>query len=232
MITNKDDGFTLWSAYTLHLEIGLVLSLLILVLAFQFTMTPRQEFDVRLEKQEVVQMEDIQPTEQKAQAPAPPAPSVPVEVPNDYVLEQEPIDLDASLDLDETLDVGQDSAASGPPDGYVERDLEEEDEDDDEEIFVAVETSPDCGGVPAIQENVEYPRVARQSGLEGTVYVEFVVDETGAVSSPRILKGVHPMLNKEAIKAVERLVCTPGRQRDKPVKVQLTLPVRFALGEK
>ncbi len=217
------------SRYVVRFEVGLVLALLMLVLAFQFRWTPEEEFNVRLERQEVVNVEEVQQTRQKAKTPAPPAPSVTVEVPNNRVLEQEQVNFDASLDLNDALDVGQDTTGVPPSKGYTDRGPTEDQEEDEEEIFVAVEQKPDCGGVKSIQRHLNYPKVAREAGLQGTVFVQFVVTDDGNVSEPTVTKGVHPMLNEAAVEAVQKLDCTPGRQRDEPVNVQMTLPVRFQL---
>lgn len=61
--------------------------------------------------------------------------------------------------------------------------------------------------------------------------VQFVVDETGAVTSPKVVRGAHELLNEEALEAGQRLECTPGKQRGDPVKVQMALPVVFTLKE-
>jgi protein TonB len=209
--------------YYLHLEIGLLFALLIVGMAFQFRWTPKEDFQVTLEQQEVVHLEEIKQTEQKAEAPLPPPPSVPVEVPNNQVIEQEELNFDASLDLDAALDVSE-----GPPPPPEESDAPEEKKD---EIFVAVETRPDCGGIESLQEHLEYPRIAERAGVEGNVYVQFVVSETGAVTDPVILKSDHSIFDTPALEAVQKLSCTPGKQRGTPVKVLMTLPVRFRLDQ-
>jgi protein TonB len=190
-------------------------------MAFQFRWTPREDFQVTLEQQEVVRLEEIKQTDQKAEAPLPPPPSVPIEVPNNQVIEQEDLNFDASLDLDVALDVSE-----GPPPPPEEPTTPEEKE---EEIFVAVETRPDCGGIQSLQKNLEYPRIAERAGVQGDVYVQFVVSETGAVTDLVILKSDHSIFDAPALEAVQQLMCTPGEQRGTPVKVLMTLPVRFRL---
>jgi TonB family protein len=98
-----------------------------------------------------------------------------------------------------------------------------------DKIYVFVEEQPDCGGVTALQKAVEYPQAARSQGIEGRVFVQFVVDETGAVGTPKVTRGTDPMLDLAALEAVSRLSCTPGRQGGQPVKVQMSLPVTFRL---
>jgi TonB family protein len=98
-----------------------------------------------------------------------------------------------------------------------------------DEVFVVVEQRPECGGVQALADHIEYPELAREAGIEGRVSVQFVVDETGDVTDPTVTKGVHEALDAAARSAVKHLECKPGRQRGEPVKVKMSLPVTFAL---
>jgi protein TonB len=214
----KDEGADLRKWYRLLVEAGFTLALLILVVAFQLDYRPDQTFEVNLQEQETVEMEEIQQTEQETEPPPPPKPPVPVEVPNNETIENEDVDFDASLDLDESLSTDQ-----GPPEP------EEEEEDTSDEIFVVVENNPDCGGRKRLQRKVEYPSFAKKAGIEGRVFVQFVVNEEGKVVNPKITRGVHKLLNQEVLKQVKTLNCEPGKQRGEPVKVQMSLPVTFKL---
>lgn len=216
MPVRKEEGADLRNWYRLFILTGMVLSLFILVVAFQVNYTGSQTFEVNLEEQEVVDMEEIQQTEQETEPPPPPKPPVPIEVPNDETIDNEDVDFDASLDLDAELDTRQ-----GPP--------PEEEEEDEDEIFVVVEQQPDCGGVEALQDEVSYPEFAKKAGIEGRVFVQFVVDENGDVTDPKVTRGVHKLLNEEALRAVQSLQCQPGQQRGNAVKVQMSLPVTFRL---
>jgi protein TonB len=217
MALRKDEGADLRKWYRLIVEVGFTLALLILVVAFQLDYRPDQTFEVNLQEQETVEMEEIQQTEQETKPPPPPKPPVPVEVPNNETIENEDVDFDASLDLDESLSTDQ-----GPPEP-------EEEEESSDEIFVVVENQPDCGGVSALQDEVEYPSFAKKAGIEGRVFVQFVVNKEGKVTNPKVTRGVHKLLNEEAVRAVKTLQCEPGKQRGKPVKVQMSLPVTFKL---
>jgi protein TonB len=217
MALRKNEGADLQKWYNVFIQAGLTLSLVILVVAFKADYRPDQQFQVNLQEQEVVEMEEIQQTKQEQKPPPPPKPPVPVEVPNNETIDNEDVDFDASLDLDDALDTNQ-----GPP----EPDNEEEEED---EIFVVVEQNPDCGGVQALQKEVEYPQFAKKAGIEGRVFVQFVVNEEGNVVNPKVTRGVHKLLNQEALRAVKTLDCKPGQQRGNAVKVQMSLPVTFRL---
>jgi protein TonB len=208
--------------YHLHLEIGAVVALLILIAAFHMRWSSTQEFTVNLEQQEVVHMEEITQTQQKSKAPPPPKPPAPVEVPNNTVIEQQEVNFDASLDLDEELNVTEAPSTEEP----AETETKDEEED---EIFVAVEQEPDCGGIEALQQEVEYPSFAKKAGIEGRVIVQFIIDEQGDVTNPTVIRGVHKLLDKEAIRAVKQLDCTPAKQRNRAVKYRMSMPVTFKL---
>lgn len=169
-------------------------------------------------------MQEITQTEQIERAPLPPRPPVPVEVPNDYVIEDEPLNLDASLDLNEALTV---SDAPPPPPEPTQDDAADEASD---EIFIAVEESPTLiGGQQAIYDELRYPIAARQAGVQGRVIVQFVVDENGNVINPQVLRSPHSLLSEEALRVIQLAKFTPGRQRNRPVKVQMALPITFRL---
>lgn len=218
MALRKEEGADLHSQYPLYVQIGLVLSLTLLIVAFRVDMSSQSTFKVQMEEQETVDMKQIQQTKQEKEPPPPPKPPVPQEVPNNEVIDQQDVDFDASLDLDQELDVSQ-----GPP-------KEEEEEEEEQEIFMVVENQPQLkGGMASLQKAVDYPEFAKKAGIEGRVIVQFVVDEQGNVTNPKVVRGVHKLLNEEAVKAVSQQSFTPGKQRGKPVKVQMSLPVTFRL---
>jgi protein TonB len=218
MAVRKKEGADLRNQYPLYVQIGLILSLTLLIVAFRVNMSTQNSFQVQMEEQETVDMKQIQQTQQEEEPPPPPKPPVPMEVPNDEVIEQDDVDFDASLDMDQELDVGE-----GPP-------SDEEEEEEEQEIFMVVENQPELiGGMKALQESVEYPRFAKKAGIEGRVIVQFVVNESGNVQDPKVTRGVHKLLNEEAIKAVKEQKFKPGKQRGEAVKVQMSLPVTFRL---
>ena len=209
--------------YVLHIQFGAILALTLLIVAFQLDLTTNDSFTVQMHEQEAVEMTEIQQTEQENQPPPPPRPPVPQEVPNDQVIEQEPPNFDASLDMNERLET------STPPPAPSD---DEETEEAEEEIFVVVEEQPECGGLKAVRENLEYPEFAQKAGIEGRVFVQFIVNEKGEVTNPSVTRGAHNLLNEAALNAITELECTAGRQRGQAVKVQMSMPVMFRLADK
>jgi TonB family protein len=100
------------------------------------------------------------------------------------------------------------------------------------EIFLVVEEDPQLiGGLEGLQRSVRYPDIARKAGIEGRVFVQFVVNERGEVENPVITRGIGGGCDEAALEAVKKAVFTPGKQRGKPVKVQYSLPVTFRLAD-
>jgi len=215
------DAVRLRDQYALHVQVGLILALTLLIVAFRMDLRPGAGTTVQMQAQEAVDITEIRQTAQEEPPPAPPTPPVPQEVPNDRVIEEDTPTFDASLDLSERLDPG------GPPPPPNNDPAAEEGKE--QEIFVVVEQYPDCGGMAALHDHLEYPSFAQKAGIEGRVIVQFVVDETGAISNASVAHGGHTLLNEAALDAARALECTPGMQRGRPVKVQMTIPVRFRL---
>ena len=194
----------------------MVLTLTVLIVAFRLDMSVDDSFEVQLAEQEVVQMEEIQQTQQIEKPPPPPRPPVPVEVPDDEVLDDVELDLDVSLDLDEMIDLP-------PPPPPAE-------EEEEPEIFVIVEQSPELiGGLVGLQKKIRYPEIAKKAGVEGRVYLQFVVDEQGNVHDPIVTRGIGAGCDEEAIRAIMEAKFKPGKQRGKAVKVKMSLPTTFKL---
>ncbi len=101
--------------------------------------------------------------------------------------------------------------------------------------FVILEEMPEFpGGQLAMRKHLaqttRYPVYAQEHGIQGTVFVNYIVNETGHVTNVKIFKGVHPTLDAEAIRVIENMPrWKPGRQKGQPVRVTYTIPVGFIL---
>lgn len=101
--------------------------------------------------------------------------------------------------------------------------------------FIVVEVMPEYpGGTEAmlkyISENLHYPQYAKEHNIEGKVFVNFIVDETGKVTKVKVVKNVEPSLDAEAVRVIESLpLWKPGFHKGKPVRVQFTIPINFEL---
>lgn len=218
----KKAGKRIREAYTTTLQIGFVLSLVVVLGLTQLEFQAAETLDIPLETQEVVAVEEVQQTQQETAPPPPLRPVAPVEVPNNTIVETQEIDFDASLDLNDALDTSAPPPEAPPPPAPETPEADE--------IFVVVEEQPVLiGGLKALQENIRYPVVARNAGIEGRVIVQFIVDEQGNVTTPTVMRGRHSSLNKEALRVIREATFTPGKQRGNAVKVQMALPITFRL---
>ena len=207
--------------YVVHLQLGFFAALALVISAFQVNITANPTEAYTPVQQELVTMEEIIQTRQQITPPPPPRPPVPVEVPDDEIIEEDELDLDATLDLAEPL-------AALPPPPPVEEDEEEEEPDD--HIFVVVEQMPTMiGGLEALLEDLKYPRLAQRAGLEGTVVVIVVIEKDGKPSNARVARSVADMLDAAAVEAVMKQRFEPARQRSRPVRVEMAIPVHFRL---
>jgi protein TonB len=208
--------------------LGLVVALGIILLAFEWTTNPTKASDLgEIETQEVE--EEIIPItrEQEVKPPPPPPPPKVVEVLNivddDVEIEDELEIEDTEADDETVIDVAPVVVA------------EEEEEEEEAKVFFIVEDMPEFpGGELALRKYIanaiEYPVIAQENGIQGKVYVQFVVDKDGGISDARIARGVDPSLDKEALRVVNSLPkWKPGQQRGKPVRVSYTVPINFVL---
>jgi protein TonB len=204
--------------YKLVFKLSLVLSLSVLILAFKF-FPHLEKSNINLEgPQELFTVEDIQQTvHENLPPPPPPKPSIIIATPSDEVLED--VDISSTeIDFSEEL-------STPPPPKKDNKIVEEE-----PTFFVAVEEMPSpIGGIGAIQSKIKYPEIARRAGLEGTVYILAYLNEDGIVVKTEIAKGIGGGCDEEAEKAVKESRFTPGKQRGKPVKVKVMIPVKFQL---
>lgn len=107
--------------------------------------------------------------------------------------------------------------------------------EEENKVFDVVEENPSFPGGQAalmqwLNENIKYPVIAAENGIQGRVIVQFVVSKTGSISDVRVVRGVDPSLDKEAVRVVSNMPnWTPGRQNGTTVNVRFTLPVTFRL---
>ena len=216
MSERKKPDADLRNYYTVFWELGLLVTLVICIIAVRVDITGAETEEYVLEEQEIVEMEEIIQTRQIETPPPPPRPPVPVEVPNDEIIEDVDIDISADLDFGSTLDM--------PPPPPPAEDEEEED------FFVVVEDMPELiGGLEGLQKQIRYPEMARRAGIEGRVFIQFIVNEQGQVENPQVVRGIGGGADEEALRVVSQAQFKPGMQRGRPVRVQYSLPIFFRL---
>ncbi|WP_439182833.1 energy transducer TonB [Carboxylicivirga taeanensis] len=208
------------------MQIGLVVTLAIVLIAFEWTTT-----DVDASQFEMVEEleaeEEIMPiTRQEEVKPPPPPP--PPKVADVLNIVEDDVELDEELDIEDT-EMDEETEID-----FSDLAMEEE-ESDDAPVFFIVEDMPEFpGGEEALRkyiaQSVKYPVIAQENGIQGRVYVSFVVNTKGKVTDVKIARGVDPNLDKEAIRVVQAMPAwKPGKQRGKAVKVSYTVPINFVL---
>ncbi|HOW25868.1 MAG TPA: energy transducer TonB [Bacteroidales bacterium] len=225
--TEKADLETKRSLFT---QIGLIVVLAIVLLAFEWKQYERQKLELTVrDNVEVIEEVIIQTEQDQVKPPAPTPP------PQTTILEI--VDNDVNIDDDIVIDAESDENTQmeeyvAPPPSAM--DVSEE-SIEEAEIFTVVEESPSFPGgeearIRFLQENIEYPQMARESGIQGTVYMTFVVEPSGSVSGVRVLRGIGGGCDEEAIRVIQKMPkWNPGKQRGKPVRVQFTMPIKFTL---
>ena len=115
--------------------------------------------------------------------------------------------------------------------------LLDEKEEVTEEIFVVVEEQPEFPGGNAammkfLGDNIKYPVIAQENGIQGRVITNFVVERDGSITDVQVVRGVDPSLDKEAIRVIQSMPkWKPGLQHGKPVKVKFTIPIIYNLNK-
>ena len=102
---------------------------------------------------------------------------------------------------------------------------------DDAGVYLNAEKMPVIqGGMAAIGKKIRYPKIAKEMGIQGVVYVGFIVDEYGKVKEPKVLRSLAVPLDKEAIRVLEEdIKFTPGYHQGNAVPVRMVLPIRFRM---
>ena len=223
MEPKKNPNVDLTRKSGLFMNIGFTVSLLLVILAFEWrTYDDSGLVDLGQVTDDFEDIMEIPPTEQ----PPPPPPKIQlpqiIEVPDEEEIEE---DIEVELDVEVTEET------------VIEDIIFEEapEEEEIEEVFTIVENQPEFpGGMAAfykyVGDNMDYPSQARRMGLEGRVYVQFVVDKDGTVTEVKAVKGIGAGCDEEAERVLRQAPkFKPGKQRGRAVKVRMVLPIIFKL---
>jgi protein TonB len=221
MEVKKSPKADLENKRNVFLMLGLVIALGAILAAFEYKAAPTKTESLGQVQMQEVEEEIIPITrEQEVQPPPPPPPPQVVEVLN---IVDDDVEIEDELFIEES-DVTDDMVIDVAP---VISTQEEEEEDN--QVFFIVEDMPEFpGGELALRQYIanaiKYPVIAQENGIQGRVYVTFVVNTDGSIADARIARGVDPSLDKEALRVVNQLPnWKPGKQRGKPVRVSYTV---------
>ena len=205
----------------------------VIVLAFMFIAFEWTKRDIKIDTSQAItdlvfEEEIIPITEQPEQAAPPPPPAAPPIAETLTIVEDD-------ADVEETTIATSEETNQAVEIKYVPVAVEEE-EPEEQTIFEVVEQMPEFpnGGMAGLMQylskNIKYPTIAQENGTQGRVTVQFVVNRDGSIVDAKVLRGVDPYLDKEAIRVISSMPkWKPGMQRGKAVRVQYTVPVMFRL---
>lgn len=210
----KNPKFNIKLKYKKVFEISIILTIILVITAFKYFPEIKHESNVFKEPKPFIFLVDIPETGNKQIPPPPPKPIIPIEIPDDDEL--------PDIEVLQTDLIDND---------FVPKVIEEKNEEIDYGIiFKAVEEMPELiGGIASIQKNIVYPEIAKRAGVQGKVTVKVIVNKLGKVENPIILKGIGAGCDEAAIAAIMKTKFKPGRQRGKPVNVEISIPVYFKL---
>jgi protein TonB len=209
---------------------GYILSGLVIIIAFVICLMEYTKIDIAgasidssltaLDDEEIV---EVNPNTPPPPPPPPPPPAPPEEV---EVLEEEDEREETkvlAIDVEDTKNI------------VIEIEEEEEEEPVVEAVFDVVEENPEFQGGMAkmyeyLNKNIIYPEMAKENGIQGKVFVQFVVWKDGTIRDIKVVKGVHKTLDKEAKRVIKAMPkWKPGKQRGKKVNARFTLPIKFRI---
>ncbi len=227
MELKKADNVNLEKRSTIFFEIGLVIAISLLLIAFEWTSSGFKDNEYDTGQAEQAEQEIIPITRQEKPKPKPPEPPKVTEilqiVKNDVNLQDE-LQLE-DLEADINTEVKE-----------IDYEVDDEEDDGSSEIFFIVEDMPSFQGkgVDAFRQwvsaRLKYPEIAAENGISGRVYVQFVVEPNGTVDNVKVIRGVDPALDAEAVRVVKSSPkWKPGKQRGKAVRVAYTIPIVFVL---
>jgi protein TonB len=208
----------------MFLNIGLFVSVGLVLFAFEYkSFDDRNLKDLGQVSDDFEELLDIPITEQPPPPPPPVEQPIIQEIPDEIEIEEK-IEVNFDVDVKEETVIKEIVISDAPV------------EEKAETIFDVVENAPNPpGGMEGwnkyLNKNLKYPTQARRMGIEGTVYVVFVVNTDGSIVDVDVLRGIGGGCDEEALRVVKAAPkWEPGKQRGRPVRVRMRLPIKFKLG--
>jgi periplasmic protein TonB len=213
---------------SLFFQTGLVATLALILIAFEWTTRDVTMGDLG-NLAEIVVEDDLIPITRPEEIQPPPPPP-PILVTETLEIVEDDVEIDDELFIEDV---------EARPDTRIEfrhMAIADNDEPEDEDFFYFVEDMPDFrgGGQEAFRQwifqNLRYPNLAAENGIQGRVVVHFIVNTDGSVSDAKVIRGVDPSLDQEALRVINASPrWTPGQQRGRAVRVAFNFPIDFKL---
>jgi len=226
MIDKKSPKGDLDKRKNTFLIIGFVVVLALIYVGFELFATTDMAKDMGIQDEEVFMVldEDVIATD------VPPPPPPPVQQQTEAIIKI----VEDNIKVNTDFDFSQDFSIDDIIEEYIPIEIVEEDVDNTPPLRFVEEMPEPIGGMDAmyafINSIVKYPEVARNNGIQGTVQVEFVVERDGSIGNVKVLFGVYPELDQEAMRVIKMLPkWKPGKQMGKTVRCFYQIPIRFAI---
>ena len=211
----------------IYIELGLIIALAAALVAFNVKSYDQEEIEVT-ERTVIDEVEEIVLQTQQEETPPPPEPEAPEVITEVHVIDnnQESDNEIGIINMDLTDDIEMGEAVAATP--------EEEEEIKEDIVYVVVEQVAEFpGGEEALykylKDNIVYPNIARQTGIEGKVYIRFVVEKDGSISNVKVMRDIGGGCGEEAMRVVKSMPkWKPAKQQTRTVRSEFNLPVNFS----
>ena len=228
MEKKKSERADLQNKKVLFMEIGCIIALALVYYGFEYT-SEEVRTAVLDENTVITEIEDLIPITFETPPPPPAAPKIPVL--SDQI---DIVDDDIEIDDNMFLKLEDDPGSGVEIMDYIE--VIDEEVEEEEIPFMLVEEKPTFQKGDAndfskwVNQRLVYPEIAKENGVQGRITLQFTIDKDGSLTKVKVLRGVDPSLDKEAVRVVSMSPkWEPGRQRDRAVPVTYTFPVIFQL---
>ena len=232
-------AYVLRKKYRKYVTISMMITLIILIGVIAYPVIASYIYKTKLIKEEKTVATEILNAPKEDLPPPPPPPPPPEAM-------AEKVKFTVPKVVEDTVETGlatqDDLSTKGNTEAPPEEEIKVEEtktqvieEAPKAEIFTVVEEQPGYPGgdearIKFLQENIKYPEEAKELGVQGKVFVTFVVEVDGSITDVRVLRGIGAGCDEEAIRVVKSMPkWVPGKQRGVPVRVQFNLPIKFTL---
>ena len=227
MEKKKSERADLQNKRVLFTEIGCIVALALVYFGFEYS-TAKVETAVLEDNGMMAEIEDMIAITYDTPPPPPEMPKIPVLSDQIDIVDDDIEIEEIVINLEDHKDLGVDIIDYIP--------VEEEDVTEETLPFVMVEQKPKFNGGDAnefskwVNSRLQYPQICIENGRQGRVTISFTIKADGSLSDVKVLRGVDPALDQEAVRVVKSSPkWTPGKQRDRAVAVSYTFPVIFQL---
>jgi len=203
----------------LFFNLGLIISLLLVITAFEWRTYQRGMVVIDRKTEDITELIEIRPTIQLPPKPPKVIQPILIEVPPDEIIEE----IEYTFDADEIENIREIETIEIEPSEVVDK------------IFTIVEVMPEpFGGISEffefVYKEIKYPNTARRMGIDGRITIQFIIDKDGSLTNFRILRGIGAGCDEEVLRVLKMAPkWKPGKQRGIPVRVKMALPITFKL---